>query len=112
MDPNFILLEPMRKFDSTPSLPRFILQSQSKFIVILLIRYWLAQESLTSDIQKAVNEAAAAGYTFIRTWGFNDVTTTSGVGTYYQLWANGVGTINTGADGLAKFDTVVAAAKA
>lgn len=33
-------------------------------------------------------------------------------GTYYQLWANGVGTLNTGANGLQVFDTVVATAKA
>ncbi|KAG8711813.1 hypothetical protein FRC11_001769 [Ceratobasidium sp. 423] len=53
---------------------------------------------------------AAAGLTVVRTWGFNDVTSASG--TYYQLWSGSTATVNTGADGLAKFDTVVAAAKA
>lgn len=33
-------------------------------------------------------------------------------GAYYQLWTNGVPTVNTGADGLAKFDYVVSSAKA
>ena len=37
----------------------------------------------------------------LRYRGFNDVTSASG--TYYQLWANGVGTINTGSTGLGKF---------
>lgn len=33
-------------------------------------------------------------------------------GTYYQLWSGGVGTLNTGSNGLQVFDTVVAQAKA
>jgi len=69
----------------------------------------MAQISTTSDIQKAFSDIQAAGYTTLRTWGFNDVTSPSG--TYYQLWSGGVGTLNTGATGLGKFDTVVATAK-
>lgn len=72
--------------------------------------YWLAQLSSTALITQAFTEIAEAGTTVVRTWGFNDVTSASG--TYYQLWTNGVPTINTGADGLAKFDIVVAQAKA
>jgi len=71
--------------------------------------YWIPQLSATADINQAFADIAAMGATTVRTWGFNDVTSPSG--TYYQLWANGVGTINTGANGLGKFDTVVAAAK-
>lgn len=48
----------------------------------------------------------------IQSRGFNDVTTAPGSGAYYQLWSNGVGTVNTGANGLAKFDYVVSSAKA
>ena len=44
--------------------------------------------------------------------GFNDVTSDPGFGAWYQLWSNGVGTVNTGADGLGKFDYVVSSAKA
>jgi mannan endo-1,4-beta-mannosidase len=44
--------------------------------------------------------------------GFNDVTADPGFGAYYQLWSNGVGTVNTGANGLQKFDYVVSSAKA
>ncbi|PVF97740.1 glycoside hydrolase [Serendipita vermifera] len=72
--------------------------------------YWLAQLSSTSAIASAFSEIAQAGTTCVRTWGFNDVTSASG--TYYQLWTNGTPTINTGSDGLGKFDIVVAQAKA
>jgi len=61
-------------------------------------------------MNKAFSDIAATGATTVRTWGFNDVTTASG--DYYQLWTNGVPTINTGSTGLGNFDNVVAAAKA
>ncbi|CAE6517793.1 unnamed protein product [Rhizoctonia solani] len=70
----------------------------------------LLQLSSTADITSAFADLSAAGFTTLRTWGFNDVTSPGG--TYYQLWSGTTGTVNTGADGLAKFDTVVAAAKA
>ncbi|PVG02863.1 glycoside hydrolase [Serendipita vermifera] len=71
--------------------------------------YWMAQLGSTSLMAQAFSEIAQAGTTCLRTWGFNDVT--SAGGTYYQLWQNGTPTINTGADGLGKFDSVVAEAK-
>ncbi|QRV93895.1 Cellulase (glycosyl hydrolase family 5 protein) [Ceratobasidium sp. AG-Ba] len=64
----------------------------------------------TADITTAFNDIKNAGFTTLRTWGFNDVTSPSG--TYYQLWGGKTATLNTGENGLAKFDTVVAAAKA
>jgi len=82
--------------------------------------YWLAQMN-TTQIDKAFADLQAAGYTTVRTWfvafcaytltgiliiinrGFNEVTANPGYGAWYQLWQNGVGTINTGADGLGKF---------
>ncbi|QRV79226.1 Cellulase (glycosyl hydrolase family 5 protein) [Ceratobasidium sp. AG-Ba] len=64
----------------------------------------------TADITTAFNDIKNAGFTTLRTWGFNDVTIPSG--TYYQLWDGKTATLNTGENGLAKFDTVVAAAKA
>ncbi|CAE6482902.1 unnamed protein product [Rhizoctonia solani] len=82
----------------------------STFTVVGSNSYWMAQLSSTSDITQSFNDMASAGITTVRTWGFNDVTSASG--TYYQLWSGSTATVNTGADGLAKFDTVVAAAKA
>ncbi|KAG8953486.1 hypothetical protein FRC04_002328 [Tulasnella sp. 424] len=73
--------------------------------------YWLAQVPATqADLDKAFADIAATGATTVRTWGFNEVTSASG--TYYQIWSGSTPTINTGSNGLAKFDQVVASAKA
>ncbi|EGO25412.1 glycoside hydrolase family 5 protein [Serpula lacrymans var. lacrymans S7.9] len=73
--------------------------------------YWVGLMGLTtSEMNVAFKDIAATGATTVRTWGFNEVTSASG--DYYQLWTNGVPTINTGATGLQNFDNVVAAAKA
>ncbi|CAL1707125.1 unnamed protein product [Somion occarium] len=73
--------------------------------------YWVGLTGLsTANMNAAFADIAKAGGTTVRTWGFNDVTTPNGI--YYQSWANGKATINTGATGLANFDNVVAAAKA
>ncbi|QRW21487.1 Cellulase (glycosyl hydrolase family 5 protein) [Rhizoctonia solani] len=82
----------------------------STFTVVGSNAYWMAQLSTSTDITQAFTDLKNAGFTTLRTWGFNDVTSPSG--TYYQLWSGSTATVNTGADGLAKFDTVVAAAKA
>ncbi|QRW08112.1 Cellulase (glycosyl hydrolase family 5 protein) [Ceratobasidium sp. AG-Ba] len=82
----------------------------SKFTVVGSNAYWMAQLSTAADITTAFNDIKNAGFTTLRTWGFNDVTIPSG--TYYQLWDGKTATLNTGENGLAKFDTVVAAAKA
>ncbi|KIJ37692.1 glycoside hydrolase family 5 protein [Sphaerobolus stellatus SS14] len=73
--------------------------------------YWLAQNT-NADIDTAFSDIAAAGLTTVRTWGFNDVTAVQNYGAYYQLWTNGVPTVNTGSNGLGKFDYVVQSAKA
>ncbi|KIJ27867.1 glycoside hydrolase family 5 protein [Sphaerobolus stellatus SS14] len=73
--------------------------------------YWLAQNT-NADIDTAFADIAAAGLTTVRTWGFNDVTAVQNYGAYYQLWTNGVPTVNTGSNGLGKFDYVVQSAKA
>ncbi len=44
--------------------------------------------------------------------GFNDVTAASSSGAYYQVWSGKTGTVNTGANGLGKFDYVIQKAKA
>ncbi|KZW01219.1 CEL4a mannanase [Exidia glandulosa HHB12029] len=79
------------------------------FVPVGTNAYWLAQVA-NANIDKAFADIAAAGFTTVRTWGFNEVTSPSG--TYYQSWSNGVPTLNTGSTGLAKFDYVVSSAKA
>ncbi|CAE6465636.1 unnamed protein product [Rhizoctonia solani] len=81
-----------------------------KFTVVGSNSYWMAQLSSTADITTAFKDLKNAGFTTLRTWGFNEVTSPSG--TYYQIWNGKTATLNTGADGLGKFDTVVAQAKA
>ncbi|QRV79394.1 Cellulase (glycosyl hydrolase family 5 protein) [Ceratobasidium sp. AG-Ba] len=88
---------------------RFTLNG-STYIVVGSNAYWMAQQATDADITKAFNDLKNSGLTTLRTWGFNDVTSPSG--TYYQLWSGATGTLNTGADGLGRFDTVVAQAKA
>ncbi|CEL61066.1 putative mannan endo-1,4-beta-mannosidase A OS=Neosartorya fischeri (strain ATCC 1020 / DSM 3700 / FGSC A1164 / NRRL 181) GN=manA PE=3 SV=1 [Rhizoctonia solani AG-1 IB] len=88
---------------------QFTLDGQ-KFTVVGSNSYWMAQLSNTADITTAFNDLKKAGLTTLRTWGFNEVTSPSG--TYYQIWNGKTPTLNTGADGLGKFDIVVAQAKA
>ncbi|KZT10635.1 glycoside hydrolase family 5 protein [Laetiporus sulphureus 93-53] len=81
------------------------------FTVVGANSYWVGLTGLnTSEMDQAFADIAGAGATAVRTWGFNDVTSPSG--DYYQLWTNGVPTINYGATGLENFDNVVATAKA
>ncbi|KAI0743605.1 mannanase [Daedaleopsis nitida] len=73
--------------------------------------YWVGLMGYsTADMNQAFADIAKAGGTTVRTWGFNEVTSASGI--YYQLWQNGKPTVNTGASGLQNFDNVIAAAKA
>ncbi|KIO30769.1 glycoside hydrolase family 5 protein [Tulasnella calospora MUT 4182] len=83
----------------------------STFSMVGSNAYWLAQFPATqADLDQAFADIAATGATTVRTWGFNEVTSASG--TYYQIWNGATPTINYGSDGLAKFDAVVASAKA
>ncbi|KDQ21473.1 glycoside hydrolase family 5 protein [Botryobasidium botryosum FD-172 SS1] len=88
---------------------KFTLNGQT-FTVVGSNAYWMAQLGSNADIDKAFTDLQNAGFTTLRTWGFNDVTSPSG--TYYQLWSGSTGTLNTGANGLGKFDYVVSSAKA
>jgi len=75
--------------------------------------YWMGLTGLnTTEMDQAYADIARVGATAVRTWGFNDVTSTVDAGDYYQLWTNGVATINYGPTGLENFDNVVATAKA
>ncbi|TFY74778.1 hypothetical protein EWM64_g9234 [Hericium alpestre] len=102
---------------STPTSTGFVKVSGQKFtlggseyIVAGTNAYWLAQQS-NADIDKAFDDIVAAGLTTVRTWGFNDVTAVQNYGAYYQLWSNGKATLNTGPNGLDRFDYVVQSAK-
>ncbi|KAF9012616.1 mannanase [Cyathus striatus] len=83
----------------------------SKYTVVGGNSYWVGLGGYSEDnMNQAFADIAAAGGTTVRTWGFNEVTSASGI--YYQSWSGSIPTINTGSDGLQNFDKVVAAAKA
>ncbi|KAL0956595.1 hypothetical protein HGRIS_002732 [Hohenbuehelia grisea] len=91
---------------------RFTLNG-AKYTVVGANSYWIGLTGLSNaDMNKAFSDIAKAGGTTVRTWGFNEVTTSSGHWNYYQLWNGATPTINSGATGLQNFDNVVAAAKA
>ncbi|KAF7428063.1 hypothetical protein PC9H_007282 [Pleurotus ostreatus] len=85
----------------------------SKYTVVGHNSYWVGLSGLSlSDMNQAFSDIAATGATTVRTMGFNDQTDPTYWGPYYQLWTDGVPTINTGPTGLENFDNVVALAKA
>ncbi|KAJ7626924.1 glycoside hydrolase superfamily [Roridomyces roridus] len=73
--------------------------------------YWLSLFGFgAADVNTALNDIVNSGATTVRTMGFNEVTTPTGI--YFHLWNGTTATVNTGADGLGYLDTVIAAAKA
>ncbi|KAG8695701.1 hypothetical protein FRC08_007599 [Ceratobasidium sp. 394] len=99
-----------------PTSTGFVKTSGQKFVlngatytVVGSNAYWIPQLANSADITKAFSDLKNAGFTTLRTWGFNEVTSPSG--TYYNLWSGTTPTLNTGSTGLGKFDEVVAAAK-
>ncbi|KAI0044232.1 glycoside hydrolase family 5 protein [Auriscalpium vulgare] len=86
----------------------------STFTVVGSNAYWIGLTALsTANINTAFANIAATGATVVRTWGFNEVTSTSSSSyAYYQSWSGSTPTVNYGSNGLASFDNVVAAAKA
>jgi mannan endo-1,4-beta-mannosidase len=75
--------------------------------------YWIGFLTNNSDIDLVMQHLASSGLKILRVWGFNDVTTTPADGTvYFQSFANGEATINTGANGLQRLDYVVKSAEA
>ncbi|KDQ07532.1 glycoside hydrolase family 5 protein [Botryobasidium botryosum FD-172 SS1] len=87
--------------------------------------YWFQFIENINDVNFAMDKAKSAGINVIRTWGFNDKNATfvpgglpqyggEGAGPseiWFQSWANGKVTLNTGATGLQRFDKVVALAE-
>ncbi|KAG8745992.1 hypothetical protein FRC12_014396 [Ceratobasidium sp. 428] len=92
---------------NTPS-TGFVKTSGQKFVlngatytVVGSNAYWIPQLANPADITKAFSDSKNAGFTTLRTWGFNEVTSPSG--TYYNLWSGSTPTLNTGSTGLEKF---------
>lgn len=93
----------------------------SKYTVVGHNSYWVGLSGLSlSDMNQAFSDIAATGATTVRTMcagvvslrgfanpvshrGFNDQTDPTYWGPYYQLWTDGVPTINTGPTGLENF---------
>ncbi|KAI0043653.1 glycoside hydrolase family 5 protein [Auriscalpium vulgare] len=83
------------------------------FTVVGSNSYWVGLTGLsTANMNAAFKDIANAGATTVRTWGFNEVTSTGSSSAYYQSWSGSTPTVNTGSNGLGNFDNVVAAAKA
>ncbi|KIY61398.1 glycoside hydrolase family 5 protein [Cylindrobasidium torrendii FP15055 ss-10] len=77
--------------------------------------YWVGLSSYNTTVMDlAFKDMTAVGATVVRTWGFNEVVGGPAYDgqIYYQNWNGTTPAINTGSDGLASFDNVVATAKA
>ena len=63
--------------------------------------------------QDVVNAVKGNDYRVLRCWAFYEYDTSTGVPppVYFQSWAGGVPTVNTGANGLGLLDQVVSAAE-
>ncbi|EKM61758.1 glycoside hydrolase family 5 protein [Phanerochaete carnosa HHB-10118-sp] len=93
---------------------KFVLNGE-EFTVVGENSYWVGLMGYgTADISKAFQDIAGAGSTTVRTWGFNEVTSSTQANSpiYYQSWSGSTPTVNTGASGLENFDTIVSTAKA
>ncbi|TFK71633.1 glycoside hydrolase [Pluteus cervinus] len=72
--------------------------------------YWL-QSLGDADIDLTFSTMSQNGIKVVRTWAFNDVTQAPQGLQYFQILANGTQTINDGASGLQRLDSVVNTAK-
>ncbi|KAJ7183839.1 CEL4a mannanase [Mycena filopes] len=89
---------------------RFTLNG-TKFPVVGTNAYWPALLGYSAaDVDKAFADIAASGATTVRTMGFNEVTSPTGI--YFHLWNGATATVNTGANGLGALDGLIASAKA
>ncbi|KAF9532976.1 glycoside hydrolase superfamily [Crepidotus variabilis] len=98
--------------------PKFVSTSDGHFSVngaplnfVGTNAYWLPTLNSDDDIDKTLASIAAAGVKVVRTWAFNDVETVPQNGTWFQLISNGTTSVNEGANGLKKLDTVLSLAE-
>ncbi|KAF3225456.1 hypothetical protein TWF106_002592 [Orbilia oligospora] len=71
--------------------------------------YWLSFTTNNADIDQVMSHLQASKLKVLRVWGFNDVTSPSGV--YFQLFSGSSPKINTGSNGLQRLDAIVASAE-
>lgn len=69
--------------------------------------YWLPTLNTNEDIWNTLGNISALGIKVVRLWAFNDVDTIPTNGTWFQLIKDGTTSVNTGANGLQKLDTVI-----
>ncbi|KAJ7611410.1 glycoside hydrolase superfamily [Mycena polygramma] len=94
----------------TTSGTKFMLNG-AKYTVVGSNAYWPALLGYSSaDVDKAFTDIAGSGATTVRTMGFNEVTSATGI--YFHLWSGKTATVNTGANGLGALDGLIASAKA
>ncbi|KAJ6453764.1 mannanase [Mycena sanguinolenta] len=103
---------------SGPTPTGFVTTSGTKFMlngapytVVGSNAYWPALLGYNStEIDQAFSDIAGSGATTVRTMGFNEVTSPTGI--YFYLWTGATATVNTGPTGLGALDILIASAKA
>lgn len=78
--------------------------------LIISQSYWISQ--IPNDVEAVFKSLQRFGNKVLRIWGFNMVESTLAEPlnpdlTFYQLWINGTWYLNTGSNGLERFDQVV-----
>ncbi|KAF7375741.1 Glycoside hydrolase family 5 protein [Mycena sanguinolenta] len=83
----------------------------AKYTVVGSNAYWPALLGYSSaEIDQAFSDIVGSGATTVRTRGFNEVTSPTGI--YFHLWTGSTATVNTGSTGLGALDELIASAKA
>ncbi|EFQ31952.1 fungal cellulose binding domain-containing protein [Colletotrichum graminicola M1.001] len=73
--------------------------------------YWCSFLTNASDVDLVLGHVKTSGLKILRIWGFNDVNTVPQYDNWFQHLTASGSTINTGANGLGRLDTVVASAE-
>lgn len=72
--------------------------------------YWLMDTMDDAVVDKSLGDMAAAGFTVVRVWGFNDLAEEKSQ-VHFQVLSGGKAKINEGTNGLQRLDAVVKAAE-
>lgn len=74
--------------------------------------YWLTSLNDSAAVKTTLQTMKAQNATVIRVWAFNDVTSEpTDNSTFFQIFKNGVPTVNTGSNGLQRLDNVISIAE-